>query len=1233
MLARASSDAGTRLRRSKSTSTVHRHGPPLVEPLDPDIAQHHAIVAATAAFARSHAHAAVERKATRSIEIGRSKSTASRKTLTSQGSHFPPRELSVRSVPAQKSVQTSRSNRFSATSATEKLPSFDPTPRSDRPTSATRPLSAQPSITFSEYARPTSQPKSHRQSAALSITSQQIRKARSMYYASSVQTGSPIARPPAKYLTTPPSVSTSPAPTTYVPTRSTGPSPLAEPRVTAAVALDEAVDTARDKVLQDFQQQQRSIKHKPSLFLAPFKKRQDKSKNKAKHLPSIATSVPSTNYSFADDTVLDITVSDFMPQVEAKDRRSFSGSLKSKIKRVFRRSSAKAPSLPVQQIEASREYFNDTARQLADDHGDIPSPEEHLVRRVRSRTPSSDGGRTHPIRSASRSSSKGSAPSIRSLYSEANASHASTSRVTSWGTSTSGETLTQRAIKRLTVIHEAKDSIGSMTDRPLSASTKRRSLPLPSLSAFKDPMHMESLVEESSTPPVDPKRVFSALMREIDASKVAGGSTGEIRTPGTESDVFESSKTEEIHSSNQKSLSSAIKSSELPHSVGQSSATHRPASVAARSVQSKKGSIKSFRQAIRPTIRTVTPAEHLSPPPPDEIGTGQPDSDTPSSGTSSGSRGDHASRVSLFKRLRIPKKKSADTSIETATPTTTQIEMRVARAKNRWQTPLNESSTPQFPRETDRLYTVLDFFQQQSTDRVTAAVERPPPPKSPPAQLSNSMQTPMSPSIYSRNTDGASILPNDSVVSFNSPYEFDRGHQGGSAVILTSQSVRSYVIGTPSPNRPSSTRSSRDWKAWLSHEVSGIETASQEDITIHQQYATPSEKDEHALNQTIRTSHTGSEDTTVIVRESFETSTPRAEPESTIVLGPDRQIAKPVSQACPDHIKAVPECDHVVADKPKKLPLQHNPIKGHLSTAPVSTPVARRDRSASTPSSSSGPTQQLLGTASSARMNERFPFLDTGKRSSSNNSSRSRLSKSPTSSVGSSSKNPEAAPGPENVYSDVFISVSSSTTTDVPGTAPRRAETYQNSKENMTPTSNAGPKRPHISPLGLVQRPKSLQPLSFAALNRSPTNIAHLSSNAADTSQPRCAPSPAETVIARPGLRVTIRPSSPEKLSRRARSAFDLRQTPSPRPASELRRPALQSKASSRLLAENERSRTDKETSGDGLHDVNQREGSVTPGQRMAERFLKERKSATVLERGTRKSTGKLVREDTPAFL
>lgn len=48
-----------------------------------------------------------------------------------------------------------------------------------------------------------------------------------------------------------------------------------------------------------------------------------------------------------------------------------------------------------------------------------------------------------------------------------------------------------------------------------------------------------------------------------------------------------------------------------------------------------------------------------------------------------------------------------------------------------------------------------------------------------------------------------------------------------------------------------------------------------------------------------------------------------------------------------------------------------------------------------------------------------------------------------------------------------------------------------------------------------------------------------------------------------------------------------------------------------------------------------ERSGSVTPGQRMAERFLKQRKSTPALEGSAGKLRGRLVlvREDTPAFL
>lgn len=664
MLARASSDAGTRLRRSKFTSTVHRQAPPIIETFDPHVAQQHAIAAATAAFTRSQTQKSTEQKVTRSMEISRNKSTASRKSLGSQGSHFPPRESSIRSVPQQKSMQATSADRHALISATNtgNLTSFEPTTSVDRPLLSTRALSTQPSITFSEHGRPVSQLNSNRQSTTSSIAAQQIRKARSMYYASSVQTGSPIARPPAKYLTTPPPISVSPAlgsaTTAYVPTRSTRPSPLAAPRLPVTVAPDETINQARDKHFQEFQQ--RSIKHKPSMFLAPFKKRQDKAKEKVKRMPSNITPVSATDCRATKASVLDITVSDFMPPVESRDRRSFSGSLKRKIKRVFRRASNKSPSLPVQQIEASRDYFGsiDVGPPYLDDHYRIPAPDRELLERVRSHTPSSEGRSPRLLRSVSHSSSDDSARSNRSLHSEANVTHTSASRVTSWGTSASGETLTQRAIKRLTVIHEARDSISSVADQTAPASTKRKSLPIPALSAFKDPMHMESLAGEALTPTVDPKRVFSALMREIDASKPAKSSVDHLeRTPGAGSDVFESSKTKRLCTTERERRSSASRDFGLSTTNEQKPSACRPASAATRSVQSKKSSIRSLGQAIKSTIRTVTPGEHRSSPGPGQVGGKQVHKNTPSSDASSRSHSDCENRTTMFRGLRITRKR------------------------------------------------------------------------------------------------------------------------------------------------------------------------------------------------------------------------------------------------------------------------------------------------------------------------------------------------------------------------------------------------------------------------------------------------------------------------------------------------------------------------------------------------------------------------------------------------
>lgn len=644
MLARASSDAGFRLRRSKSTLTAQWHSPPIPEPLDPEVAQRHALAAATTAFARSRKHGASDAMTKRSSDLG-SKSSASHKLLTSQGSHFPPRESSVRSVNPIRNTQASSMQEQlqpPTNMPNESFPSFYPTPCSNRPPSA------QASVAFGENQRPGPQSKSQRRSANSSATSQQIRKARSMYYASSVQTGSPISRPPAKYLAPPPPMGASPLPPTasqQLHPRSFESSPLASPQLPVTVEPGETIEKARDKYLQGFQRQE--VKHKPSLFLAPFKKRQDRKK---KDRPASADTIPVA----ADrrPTPLEARVEsldDFgMPKLQKREKISFSNSLKDKFKKVFRRTSNHMPILPVQHIDASRNYFSYQPNQCGEPAStdvslDIPNPADQILSRARSRTPVPERAPSPFVRPGSRGSNRSRA-STRSLHSENNATYPS-SRVTSWSDSSAENTATHRDIKRLTIIHEAKDSIGSESDYSAAKfPLKRKALPIPSLAAFGEPMPMESLLEEGIAP-IDPKRVFSALMKEIDSPKLLNSPAhGGDASPSAISDVFESSTTKEIHVSAARELYSST-SAEPRNST--SSDRRPPSPKYPNTANGKTSSIKSFGRALKATIRTITPIESKPFPGPDPPSSVRgrvriPRADTRlSGGSSSGSDGEN----------------------------------------------------------------------------------------------------------------------------------------------------------------------------------------------------------------------------------------------------------------------------------------------------------------------------------------------------------------------------------------------------------------------------------------------------------------------------------------------------------------------------------------------------------------------------------------------------------------
>lgn len=587
-------------------------------------------------------------------------------------------------------------------------------------------------------------------------------------------------------------------------------------------------------------------------------------------------------------------------------------------------------------------------------------------------------------------------------------------------------------------------------------------------------------------------------------------------------------------------------------------------------------------------------------------------------------------------------------------PSREQIERRVSKAKERWKTPLDDVAQLQFPRETERTYNVAEFTQRtvQEDDQHKSLEEVevhrtdiPGPSGTPCSPTPRTIMSPLSPSVYSRNTDGMSILPNDSVMSFSGPDGLERHHNGGSAVILTSKSVRSYVVGTPSPRRPDSARSSRDWKAWLSHEVSNMEFTSQEDLRIDEQYLTPSGK--HRRNNT-RTSHTEQDDTTVILRPSCDTITPHVDATTPPVF-PTKPTVKtkssptslqqhdttpigtPVLERSQSHTDTFKEVSPD-NNNPNVDPMQENRLK-----RPGSTPLLSRQRPSLTSSHTSSTSQPLVDTPRSAFMNDRFPFIDTGRRSSSNSARSSRNSRSPPDSVASSLKSTKGSTGPR-IYSDLSAPPTHQTSQRSRNSVLISYEGQNASKENLTPPSMTGVKgsaRPNISQLGPSTPTRSLQPLSSVALNRSTTNIGQYTSNIPEIKHSKHISSPAASPP-RPRIRAIVRDASPEKLSRRPKSAFDLRgaRTSLPRPSTELRRPALHLKPSTSSFAESREPSPGTEGRAiDSILEEGERSGSITPGQRMADRFLRERKSTGVLEGGKLRGGMRLVREDTPAFL
>ena len=1012
----ASSNARTRLSRSKSTPTVHQRAVGVApELMDPDVAQKHALVAATTAYARAHATNIAERSKSRDSGMQRSKSNASRKP---EGRHFPPQEYSLRFSQSEKGGYMSSVPHHQRTAASKNVPLVHRAGLGDT-------VISPPSLAGSENTRPGTQARISSPTAT-----NHIRKARSMYYASSVQTGSPIGQPSAKYLTAPRTAN--PVPESLLSDLGAVSIPAATARLPATISGNESLGKVRDRCLQDFQN--RKLRERPSFIMAPFRKRHEKATKKLTK-PQVGKVTYDNNM---PSSGIDENVKKPLSGLE-KPKRSISNSLRNKIKRVFHRSSNVSTTLPVQHVEASREYFgNHGSRSLVvrSSFENIPSHDKEALSCARSRTSSLE------IPPSFARAKLGESSTARS---EVDASEAG-SRVTSWTNSSAGNTVTTRDTKRLFVIHEANPSITSAASAAL-ASSNYQSPPVPGLMAFRNPMSVECDAKEAPAT-IDPQRVFSALMKEIN------GVNPEIEDDtdeGTENDVFISSRgTHDQTASSTLTMQSRMNSP----AFGLNRATK--VTIRNGTPDQPKTPVRttSFRRAVR--IPRADPS----------YGSTNEDSDSQGSGKS-------GSQITVRrKRSGSSQPRNRPQQIPKATPPTAeQIASRVERSKGRWKTPLEEDNFPFLPKSTKRAYTVTKLarsisrkpsvkrspsFKQSGSRAQTPALQKEF--KNGPWLLPGGVTSPLSPSVYSQASDEQSVKPNDSAVSL---VESETG-ETGTAVIITSHPVKSYVIGSPY-SKPRivnhSARSSKDWKDWLSREVSELEHPQQEDLAINGRYANAGYH-----------------------REPVQI----VEGEDVTIGGSESGIRKASGLLARYH-------------RPKLVENSPSRAKNHSSSRPK---LERR---------------------SSSRMNDRFPMIDTGRKFSnqSNNPKTLRIRRTPE--TGTPPTRFSSSPKLK-VYSDYTSPLPEKPTrseqTSTPSEIGNGNEKKDNKKENIQTSTST--KSLCIAPQRLIH-PQTSQALDLSIRARSNSGLAHYT---VSTTNPHIRPSESPATPPRPRLRASNSSSS-----------------------------------------------------------------------------------------------------------
>ncbi|KAF2431526.1 hypothetical protein EJ08DRAFT_659838 [Tothia fuscella] len=985
----------SQLRRAKSAPLVQRRSS-VSSLIDPVAAKQHAIVAATVAYERSHRRehsGGTEQAAGGECTRRRSNRTRRHENQSQgQGSHFEanhaPRRQSSKKLPSASGAANdhARARRATVSSVVSSSPGVVSHPRS---------------VDVVEYSKMRKAGGSGLDGERLS--SQQVRKTRSMMYASSrtapdtsidsisfanASTPKKAFAPTVHGIDDTTLLSITEQDVTLDSTVYTiPPAPLTN---SAIYKVDEKVAKARDHHLQQFQMGK--IRHRASLMLTPFKKRVGSGSSTG---TAPLSGISNNGVTYASERSLPLKENQSVQRKVSNERSESrqSTSLKDKIKRVFRKPSGLQIGLPIQQVHATKAHFGDL---LSTSSSRLPTP--------RGRIPNKNNGVTTPpqrfpipqaIRSTSRDLTRGGSPTASE-----HTVMTSTSRVTSWADSTVAGTATSRDSHRLTIIHEDQHQPEQSQPEVASLRSQKRK---PSLGFFRR----------------IPKSVAVECAKPFPEFGMSTSQSIDLPQTGAKANIGSLTSKGSIHET-------------LPSQVRRASFKGKALAGPSSTVRAVSNSSQSVGSANGDRIRTTSGSSSI-PPVVSQL------ADTMQSNQSqelfvASTSGNWISR----KRNRLPKP-PPDQTCQVVQPSAAQIAHRVERSNDRWKQSLEESRSLFYPRS--RLNTAKDEDNvsspisngASSAEDIFQTVREPP--------LVRPIGV-ISPSLYSRNTNSVSPRKSykvhyhgDDTVSLRS----NSSHETGTAVITKSQPIVKYPVGSPSRLAvPQIAKTSGDWRDWISKEIADLATPTPEDFTLGREYISTKRVDsqhrrEHAQiidreeedSSTIdfgeigstSAPHTGSPVRKVSTRPSLRIrpSSQSAviesiEPEVEILLE-SRPQPPNVSSTYISHERSDSRAATVGSMEPKQsISLPYTPHERSNSRAPtVGSIEPKQSIQSHAPSSRYAPDDRpssrlhdrpLLKNRSASAMNERFPLIDTGRPPS-----RQRKSATPSESV--RSKNTE----------------------------------------------------------------------------------------------------------------------------------------------------------------------------------------------------------------------------------